>query len=55
DRWFLDRICTHILAFENDSSVYWFEGSFSEYEENKLKRLGDAGPKRVRFKKLIVD
>ena len=55
DRWFLDRICTHILAFENDSSVYWFEGTFSEYEENKLKRLGDVGPKRVRFKKLIVD
>ena len=55
DRWFLDRICTHILAFENDSSVYWFEGTFSEYEENKIKRLGDNGPKRVRFKKLIVD
>ena len=55
DRWFLDRICTHILAFENDSSVYWFEGTFSEYEENKIKRLGDEGPKRVRFKKLIVD
>jgi ATP-binding cassette ChvD family protein len=55
DRWFLDRICTHILAFENDSSVYWFEGTFSEYEENKMKRLGDVGPKRVRFKKLIVD
>ena len=55
DRWFLDRICTHILAFENDSSVYWFEGTFSEYEENKIKRLGDDGPKRVRFKKLIVD
>jgi ATP-binding cassette ChvD family protein len=55
DRWFLDRICTHILAFENDSSVYWFEGTFSEYEENKIKRLGDNGPKRLRFKKLIVD
>jgi sulfate-transporting ATPase len=55
DRWFMDRICTHILAFENDSSVYWFEGTFSEYEENKIKRLGDEGPKRVRFKKLIVD
>jgi len=55
DRWFLDRICTHILAFENESQVYWFEGTFSEYEENKKKRLGDEGPKRVRFKKLIVD
>lgn len=55
DRWFLDRICTHILAFENESQVYWFEGTFSEYEENKMKRLGDTSPKRVRFKKLIVD
>ncbi len=55
DRWFLDRICTHILAFENESQVYWFEGTFSEYEENKMKRLGDTTPKRVRFKKLIVD
>jgi ATP-binding cassette ChvD family protein len=55
DRWFLDRICTHILAFENNSEVYNFEGSFSEYEENKIKRLGDEGPKRVRFKKLIID
>jgi sulfate-transporting ATPase len=55
DRWFLDRICTHILAFENNSEVYWFEGTFSEYEENRKKRLGDEGPKRVRFKKLIVD
>ncbi|MBD3637688.1 MAG: energy-dependent translational throttle protein EttA [Crocinitomicaceae bacterium] len=55
DRWFLDRICTHILAFENNSEVYWFEGAFSEYEENRKKRLGDEGPKRVRFKKLIVD
>lgn len=53
DRWFLDRICTHILAFENDSQVYWFEGSYSEYEENKIKRLGDTGPKRVRYKKLM--
>jgi ATP-binding cassette ChvD family protein len=53
DRWFLDRICTHILAFENDSQVYWFEGGYSEYEENKIKRLGDTGPKRVRYKKLI--
>ncbi|MEX1002707.1 MAG: energy-dependent translational throttle protein EttA [Crocinitomicaceae bacterium] len=55
DRWFLDRICTHILAFENNSQVYWFEGAFSEYEENRKKRLGDEEPKRVRFKKLIVD
>ena len=54
DRWFLDRICTHILAFEGDSEVYFFEGSFSEYEENKRKRLGvDATPKRIKYKKLI--
>jgi ATP-binding cassette ChvD family protein len=53
DRWFLDRICTHILAFEGDSEVYWFEGSYSEYEENKKKRLGDHGPKRIRYKKLV--
>jgi len=53
DRWFLDRICTHILAFEGDSEVYWFEGSYSEYEENKKKRLGDNGPKRIRYKKLV--
>lgn len=53
DRWFLDRICTHILAFEGDSEVYWFEGSYSEYEENKKKRLGDSGPKRIRYKKLV--
>ncbi|MDN3686670.1 energy-dependent translational throttle protein EttA [Cyclobacterium jeungdonense] len=52
DRWFLDRICTHILAFEGDSSVYWFEGNFSEYEENKKKRLGDVMPKRIKYKKL---
>lgn len=52
DRWFLDRICTHILAFEGDSQVYYFEGSYSEYEENKKKRLGDEGPKRIRYKKL---
>ncbi|MCB9223093.1 MAG: energy-dependent translational throttle protein EttA [Crocinitomicaceae bacterium] len=55
DRWFLDRICTHILAFENNSEVYWFEGTFSEYEENRKKRLGDVEPKRVRFKRLIAD
>lgn len=53
DRWFLDRICTHILAFEGDSEVYWFEGSYSEYEENRKKRLGDSGPKRIRYKKLV--
>lgn len=53
DRWFLDRICTHILAFEGDSQVYFFEGNYSEYEENKKKRLGDVGPKRVKYKKLV--
>jgi energy-dependent translational throttle protein EttA len=54
DRWFLDRICTHILAFEGDSQVYFFEGSFSEYEENKKKRLGgDLTPKRIKYKKLV--
>jgi ATPase subunit of ABC transporter with duplicated ATPase domains len=52
DRWFLDRICTHILAFEGDSQVYWFEGNFSDYEENKKKRLGDLTPKRIRYKNL---
>lgn len=54
DRWFLDRVCTHILAFEGDSSAYWFEGGYSEYEENKKKRLGNVEPKRVRYKKLTV-
>lgn len=54
DRWFLDRICTHILAFEGDSSVYWFEGGYSEYEENRKKRLGNVEPKRPRYKKLAV-
>lgn len=53
DRWFLDRICTHILAFEGDSQVYFFEGSFSEYEENRKKRLGDVAPTRIRYKKLV--
>ena len=53
DRWFLDRVCTHILAFEGDSQVYYFEGGYSEYEENKKKRLGDAEPKRIRYKKLV--
>ena len=54
DRWFLDRICTHIIAFEGNSELFEFEGSYSEYEENKHARLGDDGPKRIRFKKLIV-
>ena len=54
DRWFLDRVCTHILAFEGDASVYFFEGSYSEYEENKKKRLGTSEPKRFRYKKLAV-
>ncbi|HLT34243.1 MAG TPA: energy-dependent translational throttle protein EttA [Aquaticitalea sp.] len=53
DRWFLDRICTHILAFEGNSEVYFFEGSFSDYEENKKKRLGDVAPKRIKYKKLV--
>ena len=53
DRWFLDRIATHILAFEGDSSVYFFEGSYSEYEENRRARLGDAEPKRFKYKKLM--
>jgi ATPase subunit of ABC transporter with duplicated ATPase domains len=52
DRWFLDRIATHILAFEGNSEVYYFEGSFTEYEENRKKRLGDEAPKRVKYKKL---
>jgi ATP-binding cassette ChvD family protein len=52
DRWFLDRIATHILAFEGDSRVYWFEGNFSEYEANKLSRIGDISPKRIRYKPL---
>ncbi len=53
DRWFLDRVCTHILAFEGDSQVFWFEGGFSEYEENKRKRLGDEQPHRIKYKKLV--
>ena len=53
DRWFLDRVCTHILAFEGDSQVFWYEGSFSEYEENKKKRLGDDQPHRIKYKKLV--
>ncbi len=55
DRWFLDRICTHILSFEGDSNVVFYEGSYSEYEEYKRKLLGDVEPKRVRYRKLIVD
>ena len=53
DRWFLDRICTHILAFEGNSNVFYFEGSYSEYEENKKKRMGDVEPRRVRYRKLM--
>jgi ATP-binding cassette ChvD family protein len=53
DRWFLDRVCTHILAFEGNSQVYWFEGTFSEYQENKKKRLGDDQPHRIKYKKLV--
>ncbi len=55
DRWFLERICTHILAFENDSTVYFFDGTYTEYIENRKKRLGDYQPTRVRYKKLIRD
>ena len=55
DRWFLERICTHILAFENDSEVYFFEGTYEEYEENKIKRLGNQIPTRVKYKKLMRD
>jgi len=54
DRWFLDRICTHIIAFEGNSEIFVFEGSYSEYEENKKLRLGDEAPKRIRYKKLMV-
>ncbi len=53
DRWFLDRICTHILAFEGDSQVRYFEGAYSEYEENKKERLGDTTPKRIKYRKLV--
>jgi ATP-binding cassette ChvD family protein len=55
DRWFLDRVCTHILAFEGDSQVYFFEGGFSEYEENKRKRLGDVEPRKFKYKKLTKE
>ncbi|MBK7945449.1 MAG: energy-dependent translational throttle protein EttA [Flavobacteriales bacterium] len=53
DRWFLDRVCTHILAFEGDSQVYWFEGGFSDYEENRKKRVGDIVPHRIKYRKLV--
>src|SRR6187431_1035232 len=53
DRWFLDRVCTHILAFEGDSQLFWFEGTFSEYEENRRKRIGDDQPHRIKYKKLV--
>lgn len=53
DRWFLDRVATHILAFEGNSTVYYFEGSYSDYEENRRKRLGNAGPQRIKYRKLI--
>lgn len=55
DRWFLDRVCTHILAFEGDSNVYYYEGGFSDYEENKRKRLGDLEPTRIKYRKLLKD
>ena len=53
DRWFLDRICTHILAFEGDSQVFYFEGTYTEYEENKKARMGDVQPHRIRYRKLM--
>lgn len=53
DRWFLDRICTHILAFEGEGNVFYFEGSYTEYEANKAKRLGLEEPKRIRYRKLM--
>ncbi|MCS6820601.1 MAG: energy-dependent translational throttle protein EttA [Microscillaceae bacterium] len=53
DRWFLDRVATHILAFEGNSQVYWFEGNYSEYEENRKKRLGEEAPKRIKYKSLV--
>ena len=55
DRWFLDRVCTHILAFEGNSSVVYFEGGYSDYEENRRKRLGDISPKRIKYRKLKRD
>jgi ATPase subunit of ABC transporter with duplicated ATPase domains len=53
DRWFLDRVATHILAFEGNSQVYWFEGTYSEYVENHKKRVGDEAPRRLKYKKLV--
>ena len=55
DRWFLDRICTHILAFEGDSKVVYFEGGYSDYKENLRKRLGDIIPSRIKYRKLKID
>ena len=55
DRWFLDRICTHIIAFEGDGNVYSYEGSYSDYEEHKMKRLGIEEPKKARYRKLMED
>ena len=55
DRWFLDRICTHILAFEGNSNVYFYEGSYTEYEQHKLKRLGKEEPTRIRYRRLTDD
>jgi ATPase subunit of ABC transporter with duplicated ATPase domains len=55
DRWFLDRVCTHILAFEGESQVYFFEGGFSDYEENRKKRMGNVEPKKFKYKKLTKD
>ena len=53
DRWFLDRICTHILAFEGDSQVFFYEGTYTEYEEDKRRRMGDVEPHRIRYRKLM--
>ncbi|NBV83181.1 energy-dependent translational throttle protein EttA, partial [bacterium] len=55
DRWFLDRVATHILAFEGDSKVVFFEGGFSDYEANKIERLGNVEPKRIRYRSLVKD
>jgi ATPase subunit of ABC transporter with duplicated ATPase domains len=55
DRWFLDRICTHILAFEGEGNVFYFEGNYSEYEANKAQRLGLEEPKRTRYRRLMED
>ena len=55
DRWFLDRICTHILAYEGDGNVFYYEGSYTDYEANKLKRLGLEEPRRIKYRKLTDD